>query len=245
MRIALVTGLVLVACVADAQQAPPTPPAAPTSASGRPSHRVTMQELHNLGGIPRGWTFTLPPGDASRGRQVFRDLECYKCHTVKTENFPPPSTATGSAGLDLTGMGRVHPAEYFAESILDPNAVIVEGPGHTGLDGLSIMPSFVDSLTVRQLLDLVAYLRSQTPFQLMSNEPREFRGQGVVRATLPDLGVLVIAHDPIPGYMPAMTMGFRAQPAIYHAVQVGDTVSFVLRVAPLDVSVTSIQKVIP
>src|SRR2546422_3347053 len=37
------------------------------------------------------------------------------------------------------------PAEYFAESILSPNAVILDGPGYTGPDGKSIMPSYARS----------------------------------------------------------------------------------------------------
>ena len=59
-------------------------------------------------------------------------------------------------------MGPYHPAEYFAESVLDPNAVIVKGPGYTSPDGSSIMPGYADSLSVAQLIDLVAYLRSMT-----------------------------------------------------------------------------------
>ncbi len=50
--------------------------------------------------------------------------------------------------------------EYFAESILNPNAVIVTGPGYTGPDGLSIMPDYRESLMVSELIDLVAYLKS-------------------------------------------------------------------------------------
>jgi uncharacterized protein involved in high-affinity Fe2+ transport len=38
----------------------------------------------------------------------------------------------------------------------------VEGPGFTGPDGLSIMPSFADSLSATQWLDLVAYLKTLT-----------------------------------------------------------------------------------
>jgi uncharacterized protein involved in high-affinity Fe2+ transport len=57
-------------------------------------------------------------------------------------------------------MGGHHPAEYFAESILNPNAVIVDGPGHTGPDGRTIMPDYRDSLTLAETVDLVAYLRS-------------------------------------------------------------------------------------
>ena len=59
-------------------------------------------------------------------------------------------------------MGSHHPAEYFAESILAPNAVILAGPGFTGPDGRSIMPSYGDSLSVTQLIDLVAFLTSLT-----------------------------------------------------------------------------------
>lgn len=133
----------------------------PTPAAREPK-RVTMEELHRWGGVPRGWRFALPSGDAAKGRQLFADLECYKCHAVKGESFPAASAEAGNVGADLTGMGGKHPAEYFAESILAPNHVIVQGPGYTGPDGLSIMPSFADSLSVTQWLDLVAYLRSLT-----------------------------------------------------------------------------------
>jgi mono/diheme cytochrome c family protein len=136
-----------------------TPPA---SASGQVPRRLTMEELHRAGGVPRGWRFMLPSGDAARGKQVFADLECYKCHAVKGEGFPAPSGEAGKVGPELTGMGGHHPAEYLGEAILAPNHVIVLGPGYTGVDGLSIMPSFADSLSVTQWLDLVAYLKSLT-----------------------------------------------------------------------------------
>ena len=49
---------------------------------------------------------------------------------------------------------------YLLESILNPNAVIVEAPGYTGPDGRSIMPDYRDSLSTRELIDLIAYLKS-------------------------------------------------------------------------------------
>jgi len=121
-----------------------------------------MEELHRNGGVPRGWKFTLPAGDAARGRRVFAELECYKCHAIAGENFPAAGTDPKNVGPALTGMGPHHPAEYFAESVLNPNAVIVKGPGYTSADGRSIMPGYAESLTVTQLIDLVAYLRSLT-----------------------------------------------------------------------------------
>ena len=134
-----------------------TRPAAPAKG---PRH-ITMEELHRLGGTPRGWKFTLPDGDSARGKQVFADAGCFKCHAMRGADFPEAGPEK-KPGPDLTGMGGHHPAEYLAESILAPNAVILDGPGYTGPDGLSIMPSYADSLSVQQLLDVVAYLKSQT-----------------------------------------------------------------------------------
>lgn len=118
--------------------------------------RVTMAELHASGGVPPGWLFSPPPGDAERGRGVFARLGCGACHRV---GDGAPSASTG-VGPDLADAGEHHPAGYLLESVINPDAVIVEGPGYTGADGRSIMPSYADRLTVAELLDLVAYLRT-------------------------------------------------------------------------------------
>ena len=130
---------------------------ADVNSGGREPIRATMEQLHEAGGVPRGWAFRLPSGDAKRGRAVFARLECYRCHRLRGEPHPAPS----AAGPELTGIGGHHPAGYIAESILDPNAVIVEGPGYTGPDGRSTMPDYRDVLSVADLLDLVAYLETQ------------------------------------------------------------------------------------
>jgi mono/diheme cytochrome c family protein len=143
---ALSLGLTLVALVALARAAP---------------IRVKMGELHAEGGVPPGWKFRLPAGDPAKGKEVFTQLECYSCHVVEGQGFPPK--ATDQTGPQLTGMGAHHPAEYLAESILDPNAVIlIDVSEWVGPDGLSKMPSYNDSLTVAQWVDLVAYLKSLT-----------------------------------------------------------------------------------
>lgn len=123
--------------------------------SGEP-RRVTMAQLHAAGGVPSGWLFSPPPGDAARGREIFLRRGCPACHRAAGESLPP------SAGLgpDLTDAGEHHPPGYLLESVINPDAVIIEGPGYTGADGRSIMPSYADRLTVTELLDLVAYLRT-------------------------------------------------------------------------------------
>jgi mono/diheme cytochrome c family protein len=131
----------------------------PATDAARPPQPISMEELHRSGGVPRGWKFVLPSGDPKVGREIFAKLECNKCHEVKPD-FPRGERTAGDVGPELTGMGAHHPAEYFAQSIVDPNAVILAGPGFVGSDGRSIMPDYRDSLTVTELIDVVAYLKS-------------------------------------------------------------------------------------
>ncbi|HXH13273.1 MAG TPA: iron transporter [Alphaproteobacteria bacterium] len=148
--------------IGNGHEAGPHPHGAGASSPGVPKApiRIGMEELHRQGGVPSGWRFAFPQGDPKAGRDAFAKLECYQCHAIQGESFPQQSSSDTGIGPDLTGMGSHHPAEYFAESILNPNAVIVTGPGYTDADGLSIMPDYRASLTVAELVDLVAYLKS-------------------------------------------------------------------------------------
>ena len=132
--------------------------AAPAAPGAPP--RITMDAIHAAGGVPPGWRFTLPPGDPAAGRQTFVDLKCYACHAIKGEQFPLKPGEAAVAGPDLTGMGRHHPTEYLVESLVNPSAVLIDGPGYVGGDGRSIMPA-TPAMTLAQLIDLVAYLKSQ------------------------------------------------------------------------------------
>lgn len=123
--------------------------------------RMTMDELHRHGGVPPGWLFTLPPGgDPVAGREVFVMAQCYTCHTIAGEQFPPVPPSHRSPAPELTGIGSLHPPAYLAEAIVNPNAVVIDGPGYADADGFSIMPDYTEVLTLRQWLDLVAYLQS-------------------------------------------------------------------------------------
>ena len=78
---------------------------------------------------------------------------------------------------------------------------------------------------------------------LGSAAEREWTVNGVVRAILPDLDVVVLTHEEIPGYMVPMTMGFRAaSPKIYEGVRIGDAVRFTVRGAPPNVKIVAIEK---
>lgn len=94
----------------------------------------------------------------------------------------------------------------------------------------------------RQTQRLESELAAARAAALMGGE-REWSVRGVVRALLPEINVLVLTHADIPGYMPAMTMGFRAaSPKIHEAVRVGDEVRFTLRGVVPNVAITAIEK---
>jgi mono/diheme cytochrome c family protein len=127
-----------------------------TAFERRPSSHVTnIVSSPTGGGVRVSGTVTPPAGDAARGRALFVKLGCFACHAVGEERFTAPSRP----GPDLTAIGRRHPG-YLVESVMNPNARIVDGPGYTDARGLSTMPDYRDRITVGDLIDLVAFLGS-------------------------------------------------------------------------------------
>lgn len=184
--------------------------------------RVTMEALHASGGVPPGWKFTVPEGDPEAGREVFVKMKCYTCHNVSGEKFPAHKRDVGDVGPDLTGMGEHHPAEYLAESILNVNAVILtDDPKYTGPDKLSVMPEYLDTLTLRQWVDLVAYLKSLAP------KAEIYVGEGEVRKINLEGRFLVVKHGEITGFMGPMTMSYSVDPAdLLKGLKPGDKIKF-------------------
>jgi mono/diheme cytochrome c family protein len=147
-----------------------------TKGSGREDHQMMIGhegpaiQKGSHQATPRGWRFVLPTGNADAGRKAFADFECFKCHAVQGEQFPAPKADQGGVGPALSGMGPMHPAEYFAEAIIHPNASAAwrikhhqeEEKGYLGADGKSKMPGYNGAMTVQQLIDLVAYLKTLT-----------------------------------------------------------------------------------
>lgn len=110
-------------------------------------------------------TVVLPAGDTQAGRQAFLDLKCTVCHRVVGETtFPAP--VSGTQGPDLDRTLAVRPAADVAEAIVVPShsmSVKTSDEVKKRLEGmlLSPMPDFSRTMTVRQLADLLAYLRSR------------------------------------------------------------------------------------
>ena len=124
--------------------------------------QTSQVEAHSHG-TPKDWMFTWPAGNAAEGRKLFVEAECHKCHEIKGETFPAVVKDKGDVGPELAQMAGLHPLEFFAESIINPNAVIdhdAKQNGYVGADGKSRMPEYNDTFTVRQIADLTAYLTS-------------------------------------------------------------------------------------
>ena len=166
---------------------------------------------------PQGWRFTMPKGDPAKGKAVFEKYECYYCHEVRSEKFPYPT----EHAPELSQMGPMHPVEFFAESIMNPNAVVPKG--YRAADGKSPMTDFTEKMTVRELIDVSAYLASLRP----KGAAKTVSVQGKVLALMPERGEIVLTHGEIKGFMDAMTMGYKvSSPSLLKGVKPGDNVQF-------------------
>jgi mono/diheme cytochrome c family protein len=130
-------------------------PARHTAFERKVSSHVTPVDPRSGGNSSNLGTVTPPQGDVGRGRALFVKLQCFTCHAVKDDGSRVPS----QPGPSLAEVGHRHPG-YLVESIVNPNAMILDGPGYTDSRGLSIMPDYRNKLTVGDLIDLVAYLKT-------------------------------------------------------------------------------------
>jgi Cu/Ag efflux protein CusF len=78
---------------------------------------------------------------------------------------------------------------------------------------------------------------------LAPGEERQWTVRGLVRSVIPEINVLVLTHEEIPGFMPSMTMGFRTtNPKLYDGLQVGDVIRFTLKGVPPNVTIVAITR---
>ena len=139
---------------------------------------------------------------------------------MRGEDFPEPFEESAP---ELSQMGPEHPIEFFAESIINPNAVVPKA--YQRSDGTSPMRDFTEQMTLRELIDVSSYIASlkpPTPTKLVN-------GVGTVIALVPQSNEIVIEHEAIKDYMDAMTMGYKvSSPSILKGLKPGNRVEFTL-----------------
>jgi mono/diheme cytochrome c family protein len=107
--------------------------------------------------------FHLPEGDPVRGRAAFVELRCSSCHSVDGVDLPRPVAdpplpfVLGDASASGFTDGEL------VTAILDPSHDITQAsPAGVQSGRLSRMGDFNEAMTVRQLVDLVAFLQQHT-----------------------------------------------------------------------------------
>ncbi len=107
--------------------------------------------------------FRLPPdGDAERGKAAFVAFGCAACHEVAGGDLPSP-TVQPPVPVVLGGMRDSEmPDGYLVTSIIYPSYRLARYPKDPITQGgESRMPHYAETMTVRQLTDLVAFLQSR------------------------------------------------------------------------------------
>lgn len=107
--------------------------------------------------------FRLPlGGDARNGEATFVALGCYQCHEVSGVELPKPAVRPpvmvalgGQVAQDVTD-------GYLVTSIINPSYTLAPYPRELiTAGGRSRMPDYSERMTVRQLVDTVAFLQSR------------------------------------------------------------------------------------
>jgi len=107
--------------------------------------------------------FRLPEnGDVERGQQAFVELECHRCHTVADVELPAPANDEKVVPLGGT-VYEVRTDGYLVTSIIHPSHKFARRvpKEQTTVEGESRMPDYTRTMTVRQLIDVVAFLQSR------------------------------------------------------------------------------------
>ncbi len=106
--------------------------------------------------------FSLPEGDAMRGREAFVYMHCHECHTVVDEEFPTVAMADPPF-VELGGqVTRVKTYGQLVTAIINPSHKLASGyPIETvSHDGeTSKMPVYNGYMTVQELIDIVSFLQ--------------------------------------------------------------------------------------
>jgi mono/diheme cytochrome c family protein len=116
-----------------------------------PETKLDLLEAMRPGEVSEAkWAASATGGDVDRGRWIVENhssASCIRCHVVRGRG--------GIAGPSLDDVGvRLGPAALL-ESIIDPQKVVADGYGQT-----SSMPEMRETLTPREVRDIVTFLRS-------------------------------------------------------------------------------------
>ena len=125
---------------------------------------VCVLFLHACGSDPKSpWGFRLPDGDAVKGQALFVELQCNACHTIAELELAAP-VQRGPVAVVLGGpVARVKTYGDLVSSVINPSHKLIFNYPEEDIarDGESLMRIYNETMTVQQLIDLVAFLQPQ------------------------------------------------------------------------------------
>jgi len=111
--------------------------------------------------------FPVEQGNVRAGQQAFVEFGCHRCHTVAGVRLPESAEAL-SPRLELGGeTSQIKAYSELVTSVINPEHRISERyrdrlpPPAAGPDSTPMPSEHIDTMTVRQLIDLVAFLDSR------------------------------------------------------------------------------------
>jgi hypothetical protein len=124
-----------------------------------------------IGCASRDGGYTLPAGNAERGKEAFVRFRCFDCHGVEGVNLPPgeePNQVIVKLGGEVT---REKTYADLVTGIVNPSHRLATGydPTLVARDGKSRMTVYNDVMTVTELIDLVTFLQER--YELRPHEP--------------------------------------------------------------------------
>jgi mono/diheme cytochrome c family protein len=171
-------------------------------------------------------------GDAAaiaRGQQLYQ-TNCLMCHGADGKGTGPLAKSLPHAPADLT--------HHFHRAPGDGDAYLFWRVSEGGQvepfkSSQSAMPAYKTVLSEDQRWDVLAYVHSEFHKGFLpasaTNLPRSVTGEGKVIALVPANQQLVVEHGEIPGFMEAMTMGYKvAPPSLLDKLKAGDNVRFTI-----------------
>lgn len=132
---------------------PPLNTVAPVNSSAAPAgatQPAASGDMSGMAGMPAG------QGDAANGKAIFTGVGgCFACHDTQSGITIVGPSLQHVAGVSIPKHAKAgqSPEEYLHESIVNPNAFVVEGfPA-------GVMPQNLgQTLTAQQINDVIAYL---------------------------------------------------------------------------------------
>jgi len=210
-----------------AQQPQASPPKA---AHGDHVHPSIPAEYANAHIPTRVWT---DPTMIAKGKEIFT-AKCALCHGEKGDGKGPGAVNLSLKPADLTDGKMVAdmPDNFWIWRVSEGG--LVEPFKSKG----SVMPGWKGDLSMNDRWAVIAYAHTLSGHRgphvvsehpELKPKPNFVSGEGIVIAVRPEKQQIVLEHGEIKGFMEAMTMGYKINPAsLLTSVKPGDKVRFTI-----------------